>query len=504
MVYQVTRSLDKKFSQRRPDGAGGYVYNLKDVDPVPYNLPMIMQALDEPVFVVEGEKCAGALIMAGFIATTNSGGAGNWSDALSEYLQGRDVIILPDNDAPGMKHADKVAASLWGKAKRIKCVELPGLPPKGDVVDFLTKYSSSDLITVVQSASAINEKPAVSGPDVERVLQADYFPTMKPDELMLMPPIEWVVDGLLTQYGFSVMYGDPASGKSFIALDMALSVSTGRPWQEQAVRQCAVLYIAAEGSGGFGKRISAWAKYAGVNLNDASMFLIRTAVKFREEDDVAKLLRTIDKVAEDERVNFGLVIVDTVARALIGGDENSSTDMGLFVEACDIIRAHTGGAVMGVHHAGKDASRGMRGSTALLGAVDTSLVVKKTEEFVTLSTEKQKDAEHLDDIVMKLTPIAMIADPSAVLVRTDEKPKNVQKKNNWRNDPEAYHAFQALQNLLIDQGVTRVHASAWHEAHKAKEPDLDRRRREKARQKLLNAGIVVCDKNIVWINRELT
>ena len=102
VVYQVIRSADKKFRQRRPDGAGGYIYNLKDVDQLPYNLPMIMQASDEPVFVVEGEKCADALIMAGFIATTNSGGAGKWSDALSEYLQGRDVIILPDNDAPGM------------------------------------------------------------------------------------------------------------------------------------------------------------------------------------------------------------------------------------------------------------------------------------------------------------------------------------------------------------------------------------------------------------------
>ena len=92
--------------QRRHDGTGGYIYNLKYVDPVPYNLPMIMQASDEPVFVVEGEKCADALMAAGLIATTNSGGAGKWSDAFSEYLQGRDVIILPDNDAPGMKHAD--------------------------------------------------------------------------------------------------------------------------------------------------------------------------------------------------------------------------------------------------------------------------------------------------------------------------------------------------------------------------------------------------------------
>ena len=99
---------------------------------------------------------------------------------------------------------------------------------------------------------------------------------------------------------------------------------------------------------------------------------------------------------------------------------------------------------------------------------------------------------------------AGISETSVVLQRTDETLKQKSRQQyRWRNDPEAYHAFQALQNLLIDQGVTRVHANTLHEAHKAKEPDLDRRRREKARQTLLNTEIVVCDKNIVWINREL-
>jgi 5S rRNA maturation endonuclease (ribonuclease M5) len=503
VVYQVTRSADKKFRQRRPDGKGSFIYNLKGVDPVPYNLPMIVQASEEPVFVVEGEKCADALIKAGFIATTNSGGAGKWSDDLSEYLRGRNVIVLPDNDLPGMRHADSVVASLWGKARQIKRVDLTSLPDKGDVVDFLETNSLEDLIKAVRVTPVLNDRPAV--PDAKAAIESqdDYFLTQKPGELKRMPPVEWLVDGLLTQYGFSVMYGAPASGKSFIALDMALSVATGRPWQGQPVKQSAVCYIAAEGGGGFGKRIASWDAHNGVNSDDAPMFLINTAIKFREEDDVTKLLATIDKVAENEDVKFGLVIVDTVARALLGGDENSATDMGLFVEACDAIKAHTGGAVMGVHHAGKDATRGMRGSTALLGGVETSLMVSKSEEYVILRTEKQKDAEPMGDVVMKLTPIATLSDPSAVLIRTDEKPKSAQKKNNWRDDPQAYHAFQALQNLLIDQGGKRVQASSWHEAHKAKDPDLDRRQRQKARQKLVDSGVVVCDENIVWINREL-
>ena len=100
---------------------------------------------------------------------------------------------------------------------------------------------------------------------------------------------------------------------------------------------------------------------------------------------------------------------------------------------------------------------------------------------------------------------ASISETSVVLERTDEVPKKGKaKKDDWRDDPQAYHAFQALQNLLIDKGVQRIHSSEWHEAHTLKEPDLDRRKRSAARQKLSDAGVVVCEKKIVWINKELT
>jgi len=501
-AYQVCRMYPKTFRQRRPDGRGGDIYKMDGVGPLPHNLPKIMQNPDQPVFVVEGEQCADVLSEAGLVATTNHGGATKWTDAHSEHLVGRNVVVIPDNDEAGLRHADKVVASLWGKATRIKRVDLPGLPDKGDVVDFLREHTLGELVEIVQKCPPLTEAPEVS--DGEIADEGDYFAVQRPGELKRMPPVEWVVDGLLTQYGFSVMYGAPASGKSFIALDMALSVATGRPWQGQPVKQSAVCYIAAEGVGGFGKRIAAWDAHNNVNSDDAPMFLINTAVKFREEEDVTKLLATIDKVAEDEGVTFGLVIVDTVARALLGGDENSATDMGLFVEACDVIKAHTGGAVMGVHHAGKDTTRGMRGSTALLGGVDTSLLVGKSEEYVTLRTEKQKDAEPMGDIVMKLTPIATLSDPSAVLVRQDGDAPAPKKKKAWRPSGHQKMALRAFENLCVDRGSPKVSYRDWSAKMVAEMPDAADSSKKTARDALMREEWIICVDGVCWKNKELT
>ena len=137
---------DKDFKQRRPDGKGGHIWNLKGVVPVLYHLPEILAAdLNEPVWIVEGEKDADNLIRIGLLATTNPMGATKWKSAYSEILSGRICRIIPDNDPPepkypigkGRWHAHQVRDSLAGKAASIKIVELPDLPPKGDVSDWL-------------------------------------------------------------------------------------------------------------------------------------------------------------------------------------------------------------------------------------------------------------------------------------------------------------------------------------------------------------------------------
>jgi DNA primase len=126
----------KAFRQRRPDGHGGFVWNLEGVERVPYRLPKVLNA--ETVYLAEGEKDVHTLEAWGLVASCNPGGSGSsglysgWAD----YFRGRHIVILPDNDGPGRKHATVVAAALLNVAASVRIVELPGLPAKGDVTDW--------------------------------------------------------------------------------------------------------------------------------------------------------------------------------------------------------------------------------------------------------------------------------------------------------------------------------------------------------------------------------
>jgi hypothetical protein len=140
LLYQVVRHTPKGFSYRRPNGRGGWLASLGQVRLVPYRLPELLAAKDaDVVFVVEGEKDVDNVRALGLVATCNSGGggAGKWPRAHNRFLRGRRVVILPDNDHTGREHATHVAQSLHRYAARVGILELPGLPLKGDVSDWI-------------------------------------------------------------------------------------------------------------------------------------------------------------------------------------------------------------------------------------------------------------------------------------------------------------------------------------------------------------------------------
>ncbi|MBA7561289.1 hypothetical protein ES695_07260 [Candidatus Atribacteria bacterium 1244-E10-H5-B2] len=145
LLFQVVRfkvsESDKafKFKQRKPDGKGGFIWNLKGVKRVIYNLPEIINKFGKPVFIPEGERDCNNLTGIGILATTNSGGAGKWKAEYNEYFKDRDVILLPDNDEVGFKHMQEVGKSLKGIAKSIKWLILPGLKKGEDISDWLDR-----------------------------------------------------------------------------------------------------------------------------------------------------------------------------------------------------------------------------------------------------------------------------------------------------------------------------------------------------------------------------
>ena len=153
LLFQVCRFDPKAFKQRRPNPKkkGSWIWNMKGVKLVPYRLPDLKRA--KTVFLVEGEKDANLLADLGLAASCNPMGASKWRDEFKQHFKDKKVIILPDNDDQGRKHAEQVANSVYETAKVVKVVELPGLPEKGDVADWINNgHKKSELLSLVESA----------------------------------------------------------------------------------------------------------------------------------------------------------------------------------------------------------------------------------------------------------------------------------------------------------------------------------------------------------------
>ena len=166
LVYQVVRYEPKDLRQRRPNGKGGWIWKMKGVPQLVYRRPDLTGR--EAVAIVGGEKDADALWALGLPATTNSGGETKWSDIHTAQLTAagvQRVVILPDNDDTGRAHAEIVARSCAAADLVVRALELPNLPSKGDVSDYLVSHGRQDLVTLLRAAPLWT--PAVSVPTTQ-------------------------------------------------------------------------------------------------------------------------------------------------------------------------------------------------------------------------------------------------------------------------------------------------------------------------------------------------
>ena len=205
-------------------------------------------------------------------------------------------------------------------------------------------------------------------------------------------PADFVED-LLTSGGASVIYGPSNCGKSFWILDLAACVATGRAFRDELeVDQGAVVYVALEGAFGVNNRIEAL-KRAGRLSADAPLYLCFAPVSLLTAGHADRLAATVKAAAAQSAFPCRLVILDTLARAMAGGDENSGQDMTQAMQSIDAIRAATEAHVATVHHCGKDEARGARGHSSLRAAVDTEIEVSRAdgETVSTVRVTKQRD-----------------------------------------------------------------------------------------------------------------
>jgi hypothetical protein len=291
-------------------------------------------------------------------------------DVYVKMLAARDAA--PDNIAHYVGEIKAAAAKRWSLARfeEGKAMSLNG-------------------VSVPEIAKFIRD----TGEELQRLTTDATAPPRARFELISAPafknrqPPEYLIEDLLVENTLSAIVGPSGTYKSFIAISIAACVATGMPWHGHEVRQAPVVYISGEGSAGLGARGRAWEIKNGIFLPECLYFLPQ-AVQVHNPLDITELVSAIRALPEAP----GLIIIDTLARCLVGGDENSAKDMGLFVAGADRLRTETGAHVNIIHHFGK--SGDTRGSTALPGALDTMIGVERSKDnFLTLSCMKQKDAE---------------------------------------------------------------------------------------------------------------
>lgn len=242
------------------------------------------------------------------------------------------------------------------------------------------------------------------------VAAGEKFTLYSVSDLFKFSQPEWLIENLFPVEALVAVYGPSGHGKSFLTLDWALSIATGGAWLGRPVRQGPVVYIAAEGGRGIRKRVAAWMKERGCSTVPEAFFLLE-GVQVAAQEDLNLVASRMTQLS----IEPALIVVDTLARCFIGGDENSAQEMGEFVAGLEWLKRETSATVMVVHHTGKQVQEMERGSSALRGAADVMVRVSKNDTLVTVNNNKQKDDEEFSDISLELRQVAIDNDTSCVL-----------------------------------------------------------------------------------------
>jgi len=371
LLFQSCRLEPKRFTQRRKDETGEWVYNLQGVAPVLYRLPEIAEAVSmgKRIYVVEGEKDADALVEYGYPATTNPMGAGKWKEEYSAVLAGAEVVILPDNDDTGRSHANQVAASLTAVGCSVKVVELPGLSEKGDVSDYLKMGGDFDTLEQIIS----DTRRWVSDPGKRTRWRLDEI--WESDSLMRPP--NPIVPYLAWASRSTLLAAREKSGKSTLVGYVSARVSTGGDFLGEPCARGDVLIIGLE------------------------EFIGDTARRLRDFDADGTRVTLVDRFAGTDRlaeirqhivdVKPLLVIVDSLvaySRGLIT-DANNATQTQNVVQGLTDLSHLTAVGLIVIHHARKSDGK-YRDSSAIGGAVDIIAEVFPPDETATTDPNRRR------------------------------------------------------------------------------------------------------------------
>jgi hypothetical protein len=306
------------------------------------------------------------------------------------------VIVAFDCLDKGAEVAPLLAAQLKTAGFAARAVDL-GLGKGGDLADFCRLHTAG-------AVTALSALPDLSSAPPASAILARRWQWIPADQLDTLPPVRWLISNEIPEQALVVLFGQSGAGKSFIALDYSLRVAQDHP----------VLYIAAEGHAGYANRKIAWCKHHGLSSGQLYFPGDNTVISLLDPQVVQ------DFIASVTPLHPKLIVFDTLAWCMTGGDENSTGDMQRLITHCRQIQTVTGATVLLVHHTGKNGAS-ERGSSALRGGADLMIEVSNDDDLITLSCSKSKETEGFDDRhLARLTIDTRPGETSCVWLPTDK------------------------------------------------------------------------------------
>lgn len=410
LLFQVCRMEPKDFRQRQPNGKG-WQWNLKGIEPVLYRLPEVIAAPE--VVIVEGEKDADNVCLIGLCATTSPMGAKKWKDEYSEVLKGKHIVLIPDSDNEGREHTARVGASLNGHAASLKLLELPGLPSKGDVSDFLSTFTDKEeaaekLSILIENAPPYEPPKKLTHEDV--IIDVSQFSHLEiPERAEYLFP--W-----LKESSINLVSGWRGCGKTWFALGIVDAVSRGASfgsWECKEPVPC--LFVDGEmAPGDIKERIEA------LKLDSdrrCPLYIYSDAYASQQGIPRAHLTsekwRTIMKrILNTWKVK--LWVIDNIASLASGLDENAKKDWDPINQWLLELR-FAGISTMMLHHVNKDG--GQRGTSAREDNLDISLMLKKPPDYV--PEDGARFIVHFSKARVQTSYLNEIADTEFKLIQDD-------------------------------------------------------------------------------------
>ncbi len=270
-----------------------------------------------------------------------------------------------------------------------------------------------------------------------------------PSDVSAISPIQWRLKHVLPTTGLAAIYGQSGSGKSFLATDLAAAISLGNPWFGIRTYQAPVFYLMLEGEGGIRNRLSALEKTYG-SLPTNGFGVITQSFQLTTPQDVVDLGMVIP--------TGSVVFIDTLNRAAPTSDENSSKEMGTIIEAAKTLYKAKDSLVILVHHTGKELSRGMRGHSSLIAALDGAIEVSRNDQKRSWTIAKTKDGEDGKTVYFKLKHHILGQDAdgddiTSCSIEPDQSAVFVTKEPSGKNQKNALKAIKRAPTASKDFGI---------------------------------------------------